>query len=840
MRKLYVSVFALLLALGLAPSSGIAQDFNPIEFFPAKDVDPAIEKSVVYEFTEALAMPQAIIGGGTFVTQDIVAWQYATGNFVTPKEGEAFKYSYTNRPAANPNARMTPLEAKWIKVTANENGVLEGRETQGSYVYATYTSPKEQILLLDGRGYARVYVNGQPYEGDHYDFGYTITPVKMKKGVNEFVFTPGRFGRVKAKLIEPTKPVMFTVKDILVPDMIIGENDEKWGAVRIINATNKPVKNFTITCKLESGEEVSYTTDQIIDVDVKKAKFKIPGAISTTVGDVPATLILKDSKGKELDSRDIIIKQRSGDSFHERTYVSNVEGSVQYYSFVRSTTPGKGQGLILNTHGAGVEAVNLSRSFIPKDWTDIAVPTNRRPFGFDWEEWGRLQALEVLADAKRLREPDETRINLIGHSMGGHGAWYLGTTYPDKFAAVVPVAGYPERVRTDAQYEGHPHYAMLARAVNPGRVLTLKRNLLQSGVHILHGDKDTVVPTSNARMMREVLAEFHPDFAYYELKDGVHWSGPECLDVVPVFSYMEWHRIPAVKDVKHIEFHTASPNVSPSDYWIRIDQQEAPLDFSTATFDIIDDNTIKGTVENVTNITFLLSQLELKGEPTIEINGQKIQATNGKDITLQYKDGKWNVIDQLNKKEKYAERYGTFKQAINNNVVLVYATGGTAAENEWYKNKARFDSNTFMYRANASIDIISDKEFDPAKYADRNVILYGNASNNSAWNKVLSNCPITVKNGEIIFGKDSFKGDDLATYFIYPRTDSDIASVGVVAGTGVKGMKATYANDYIMSVTGFPDVMIFNVDMLKDGLDKMVVSGFFGSDWSIENGDFAL
>ena len=145
-----------------------------------------------------------------------------------------------------------------------------------------------------------------------------------------------------------------------------------------------------------------------------------------------------------------------------------------------------------------------------------------------------------------------------------------------------------------------------------------------------------------------------------------------------------------------------------------------------------------------------------------------------------------------------------------------------------------------MYRANASIDIISDKEFDPAKYADRNVILYGNASNNSAWNKVLSNCPITVKNGEIIFGKDSFKGDDLATYFIYPRTDSDIASVGVVAGTGVKGMKATYANDYIMSVTGFPDVMIFNVDMLKDGLDKMVVSGFFGSDWSIENGDFAL
>ena len=145
MRKLYVSVFALLLALGLAPSSGIAQDFNPIEFFPAKDVDPAIEKSVVYEFTEALAMPQAIIGGGTFVTQDIVAWQYATGNFVTPKEGEAFKYSYTNRPAANPNARMTPLEAKWIKVTANENGVLEGERHKAATYMLLIPLPKNRF-----------------------------------------------------------------------------------------------------------------------------------------------------------------------------------------------------------------------------------------------------------------------------------------------------------------------------------------------------------------------------------------------------------------------------------------------------------------------------------------------------------------------------------------------------------------------------------------------------------------------------------------------------------------------------------------------------------------------
>ena len=28
--------------------------------------------------------------------------------------------------------------------------------------------------------------------------------------------------------------------------------------------------------------------------------------------------------------------------------------------------------------------------------------------------------------------------------MGGHGTWYLGVTYPDKFAAIAPCAGYPD------------------------------------------------------------------------------------------------------------------------------------------------------------------------------------------------------------------------------------------------------------------------------------------------------------------------------------------------------------------------------------------------------------
>lgn len=35
--------------------------------------------------------------------------------------------------------------------------------------------------------------------------------------------------------------------------------------------------------------------------------------------------------------------------------------------------------------------------------------------------------------------------------MGGHGTWYLGATYPGKWAAIAPSAGYP----TLAAYGSH-------------------------------------------------------------------------------------------------------------------------------------------------------------------------------------------------------------------------------------------------------------------------------------------------------------------------------------------------------------------------------------------------
>lgn len=819
------------LYLGLSPLAAQQTKGNIVEYFGKERVERVDEGMILHTFRQGYFLPVTAPSGYLFTTSDGLGWEIATGKFKAPSGNDLTATNYGR----------TREAVQWTPIEADSTGKFANRALRRAYVFTEYKADKPQIALLESSGNTRTFINGMPHEGDHYDFAYTLIPFRMQKGMNEFIFTPGRFGRVEAKLIIPTKPVMLTKRDMTLPDIINGEG-EKWAAIRIVNAQEKALTGLKIQCTLENGESATLTTDDVMPMMVRKVKFRIPGATSSKKGETKATVILQDKSGKEIDRTEISLQQKDASSIHERTFISDVDGSVQYYSVNPSTTQGDNQALFLSVHGASVEARNQARAYVPKDWGHIIAPTNRRPFGFNWEEWGRIDAMEVLAEAEKVFKTDPAHTYLTGHSMGGHGTWFLGVTYPDRFAAIAPCASYPDiakysRPNADAANVGEKHFPMICQAANVGRVLDLRKNFLQSGIYILHGDSDNVVPIEQVRRMREILGTFHPDFCYYEYPGGSHWYSNESVDWKPIFDYFRWHSVPSADKVKQLEFHTASPAISAKDYWVTINQQDTAYDFSSVSFKQTD-NGISGTTSNVAALTFDFPALKLPAEASITIDNETIPADGTRPAVLKKVSGKWTLVEEIPVTEKYPSRYGGFKQAFDNRVVFVYATGGNKEENTWYQNKARFDAETFLYRGNGSIDVIADKDFIPSAYADRNVVLYGNASNNKAWNKLLKNAPVQVLKGEIRMGDKVLKGNDLGTYFVYPRPDSPMASVGVVAGTGIEGMKATYPNDYISGITGFPDLLIFNVDMLKEGIHGIQVSGFFGNDWSVENGCF--
>jgi hypothetical protein len=95
-----------------------------------------------------------------------------------------------------------------------------------------------------------------------------------------------------------------------------------------------------------------------------------------------------------------------------------------------------------------------------------------------------------------------------------------------------------------------------------------------------------------------------------------------------------------------------------------------------------------------------------------------------------------------------------------------------------------------------------------------------------------------VQSNRVKFGNKNLYGNQWGLYFTVPRADSDTASVGVISATGAAGMKASYANHYLVNGTTFPDVLIFDDSVLLHGAAEVKCAGFFGNDWSIEKGDF--
>ncbi|HSV88417.1 MAG TPA: prolyl oligopeptidase family serine peptidase [Bacteroidales bacterium] len=805
---------------------------NIVDYFGTVRVTKTEEGDVFHRFTQGFALRGASRPGLLTGGEDIVSWQVATHNFEQPYHGKEILADY-------PSGR---LNLTWESIEVDSAGIFTGG-LRRAWVFTEFHSPVEGIALLEATGHTRVFINGYPREGDHYDYNQTLIPFHLKKGTNRFFFSHGRFGRVSARLIQPSQEVLLSRRDMTLPAILRGEREPKWGSIRVINSSNETLNGFSITCRLYTGESATIPMDHVIGLTTRKVKFQVPAPRRFTRNEtVKATIIIHGHDGSEVHRVEVSLNQQDTRRHHERTFISQIDGSVQYFSVAPSTTAGSGQALVLSTHGASVEATNQTRAYQQKDWAHIVAPTNRRPFGFNWEEWGRLDALEVLEIGKKLFQTDPSKTYLTGHSMGGHGSWILGATYPDKFGAIGPAAGYADIIQyrltgTDSAAMRSNHFEMIYRGALAGRTLYLAENLSSLGVYVLHGDADMVVPVSQARMMRTELARFHGNFVYHEQRGATHWDGNQAMDWPPLFDFLQQNTIPPINKVNKIDFRTASPGVSSTYHWVRINQQQISYEISRVDLRKAND-TIAGTLQNVENITLFLSKLDFTANPIIQLNGQTIIGEKGNDLMLAYRNGVWEKKEAFDYSEKHPARYGGFKLAFTNNMVFVYATGGTPEENSWYQNKARFDAETWLYRANGSVDIVADKDFSPEQFAGRNVILFGNASNNKAWDALLADAPVRVENGQIRFGRYLLNGNDLGTYFIYPRPGCNFTSVGVIAGTGPEGMRALWPNDYFSGITGFPDLMIFTIDWLHDGVEKLKVSGFFGNDWSVEKGDF--
>lgn len=751
----------------------------------------------------------------------------------TPVRLDSFESKFIQGWTAPPKAGDPFNNTKWEAVQANEKGEYTGNALRGGYVWVQYNSPKDQILVLRASGHNMVYVNGTPHMGDPYGYGYVGVPVQLKKGPNSFVFSTGR-GGLSARLATPKSNVEIDLADTTLPDLTAGRVSDYGGIVIRNNSNQKTRVNLSLVT--QPGKPVSETAIELGPLSYRKVPVLFAGGGT----EFRLLAMVGDKTESEVP---IKLGAPAAGSSYKRTFLSTIDDSVQYYAVNPSFNSGSNQALFLSLHGASVEAIGQAQAYSAKSWGNVVCPTNRRPFGFDWEDIGRQDAMEVLGLASTELRADPERIYLTGHSMGGHGTWQVGVQYPDQFAAIAPSAGWVSffSYGGGVPFPGDdPFNTLLRRATNPSNTLLLKQNYAEEGVFILHGDADDNVPVTEARTMREELSKFHKDFQWLEMPGQGHWydtdpePGANCVDNAAIFDFFAKHRRRNSAEVREINFTTASPSVSASNFWATILQQDHCFEISNVTLRL--DPFLAKFTGTTTNVATL--KLDLVGIPkseTIKLNldGQDLTFPRPTSALVLHKaEGKWDLGTPEGELQKSPQRYGGFKQVFANHVALVYGTHGNPAENQWAYNKAIFDAEQFYYRGNSGIRVIPDTDFGILP-PNANAILYGNTVSNSAYERALAPTAPRLQRGLFTFGKESISKPGVAIYTVYPRKGSPTGMIGIVGGTDITGMRLTERAPLFVSGASFPDLFAFTADMLDKGIEGVIATGYYSNDWGV-------
>lgn len=764
--------------------------------------------------------------------------------------------------AESPSGKDLP---PWRKIEADANGGFTGRELTAGWLVCYVEAPAEGIWLLSAQGHGSVRINGIPRVGDIYSNGMTELPVHLKAGKNTFIFAGAR-GRIAARLLPVTKPLSLSLRDTTFPHVIRHESEPLWGSLLVVNATQETQSGLRLRLRGEGFEEGLVDLPSLPPLGTRKVVFSIRSIAESPVfanrefnsAKLQIDLLPKPTQDRkavlELDSSEITLSVRDATQHHRRTFLSQIDGSVQYYAVVPpvegSLQSDDRPALYLTLHGAGVEGEGQAAAYAPKVNGYIVAPTNRRVFGFDWEDWGRWDALEVLEQASRRFQTNPRRTYITGHSMGGHGTWHIGSLFPDRFAAVGPSAGwisFSTYAGGSSTVAEDPISQMLRRGITASDTLARVQNLASQGVYILHGDADDNVPVAQARTMRAELARFHPDFVYKEQFGAGHWWGNACVDWPAMFYFFDDHQLPTPEEVHRIDFTTPAPNISSGYFWAQVQSQQQQGLISRIELQLNrPKRLLTGKTTNVRQLRLTLDPMTSPDESvdntvlSFELDGSKLENIAIADksfLLLERKASGWSVVEQTTDPTHKTGRNGSFKEAFNSRFLLVYGTAGNLEENEWMLARARYDAETFWYRGNGSIDVVSDQEWKAVATQNRSVIVYGNASINAAWKELLIDSPVVIESANWKTPGEA-STEEATVLMIRPRTGSDRAYIAAVGGTSLRGMKASNRIPIFSSGTGYPDLLVTSPDFLEKGTDAVRLIGYFGHDWSFDLGEW--
>lgn len=719
------------------------------------------------------------------------------------------------------------------------------------YAYAEFENQGRKRALAIAERAGSFYLNGRLYYGDPYAFDLVRIPVILEDGINRVLVQVSGYGDQSFlfKLIPPAAPVMLISKDAVLPDIIAGEKQKMWAGITIVNTTSQRLRDV----KLAIGDgkyfkENQITIPSLFPLSVKKVPLSIEMTVPLSGIDTVSIPVRVSYRNDSSEDR-LLLRVREREKTYKVTFLSKIDNSCQYYAVLppKDYDPKKEYSLIFTLHGAGVEASGLVDCFAPKDWAFVVAPTNRQPFGFDWQDWGRLDALEVLDLVKKSFPIDTNRVYLTGHSMGGHGTWHIALAHSDLFAAAAPEAGWttfqlyiPWFLQKSYMFAEPEQLAIRDMSLREDFAPNFVENAKNLPLFIEQGGSDNSVPPVHARLFVSLLEQLGYPYQYKEIPGKPHWyevdtlSHTLCVDDPDIMSFFKEKK----KDPypHQVIFKTTDLGQSYKSYWVEIEEQEKPF-FESRMEAKVTGSQIEINAKNIRQFNLSLSGgLIPLGEIAFVINGEKIGYNFRADEKLHFsKKGSKFQIGELKPSplKKSPNFYGPMKQAYFSPFVLVFGTKGDSVTSEVTLHQARLEAARWWRVGNGFTDILPDTEVTKEVMENYNLILYGGPNENSITSQLNGSLPVQIKDGIIFLDKKEIIGEPMAVEFIYPNPNNPRKFLLVHEGTGLDGLKLSSFFNPVYSGAGLPDFMIFDDTVKIKGWGGIRAAGFFDAKWKI-------
>lgn len=736
-------------------------------------------------------------------------------------------------------------EQRWRKVDADSNGAIPGNF---GWAYTVIDSSEDVVMMAKLSGALALFVNGAGFTGDVYAYGFGGVPVALRKGANH-VYVSGARGAASLVFERPASELVFGTWDFTVPHAV----PERPAPISLLvfNTTQRELQRALLDAQIEGGAAVALDgPGRVAPLSLARMDADVPAPAPGGEREFVFDCVVKFD---DIEPARTSVRIPFADPAGPRLvpYVSEIDGSLQ-------TVAVRGEGRpVLTLHGASVDAWGQLTSYSDHAGFQLLAPRNRRPYGFDWQDWGRIDAYEALA---AVRGRADERCFVTGHSMGGHGTWHFAANDPDRVLALAPSAGWCSFDTYGTRPQGELRELWHA-ADGASRTEDLVANLAAKPTYVLHGDADDNVPPSEGRAMLErlekagakPLSHFEPGAGHWW--DGDKAAGADCVDWPAIFQLFASTQVPA-QSPDELHWLSVDPGVDASHHWLHVEQ---PLVYGRP-FELDAKRTADALEIATRNVRLLV--VELHGRRKIALDGESFELPATATAAFARDGDRWRAADGPDERSKSSRSCGPFKRAFARDFRLVYGTTGTPAECAELLERARADQQQWWYRANGAPRLVPDThvmrpERDPkaaihgydmkdvheprGEHAQphwmANLILYGNADTNAAWKSAVpSEFPIRVRRASIEIEDRRYEGSNLACVFVALRADDEAKSalVGVFGNTGIAGARLSYTLQPFTSGVGYPDYVIYSTDVLMKGDGGVLEAGWFDRDWKVQ------